>query len=123
MGLVETGQFIAASMVNIKMNTAGTQTDKFGLDAALIAQIVDSIVRLASSKRIIIYGSRARGDYSPTSDIDIAVECDEGKELIRNEIDDGIRTLLKMDIVDIDEVGSQLRSEIEREGAILYEKT
>ena len=105
------------------MNTVETRITKFGLDAVLVTQIVDSIVRLASPKRIILYGSRARGDYSSTSDIDIAVERGEGKELIRNEIDDAARTLLKMDIVDIDEIGSQLRSEIEREGAILYEKT
>jgi predicted nucleotidyltransferase len=105
------------------MNTAETHIKKFGLDAVLIAQIVETIVRLASPKRIILYGSRARGDYSATSDIDIAVECDKGKDFIRNEIDDGVRTLLKMEIVDVDEIGSQLRSEIEREGAILYEKT
>ncbi len=105
------------------MNTAEVQIARFGLDATLITQIVETIVRLASPKRIILYGSRARGDYSPVSDIDIAVECDEGKALIRNEIDDEIRTLLKVEIVDVDEIGSQLRFEIEREGRVLYEKT
>jgi predicted nucleotidyltransferase len=94
-----------------------------GLSKELLGQIVDAIVRHVNPTKIIIYGSRARGDYKPTSDIDIAVECDEGKSLIRNVIDDEIRTLLKVDIVDIGGVSEELQSEIEEEGIVIYEKT
>lgn len=104
------------------MNSSQSVAQNVGLSQELLKQIIDAVVRHSAPKRIILYGSRARGDYSATSDIDIAVECEQGKNLVRNVIDDEVRTLLKLEMVDIDEVGPQLRSEIEREGILLYEK-
>lgn len=93
-----------------------------GLSQELLREIVDSIIRHAAPKRIILYGSRARGNYAEASDIDIAVECDDGADFIRNEIDDDVRTLLKLEIVNMNHVSKQLRMKIERKGIILYEK-
>ena|SRR3989304_416222 len=93
-----------------------------GLSRELLRQIVDAIVRHVNPMRIIIYGSRARGDYTVTSDIDIAMERDNGKEFFRCVIDDEVRTLLKLDIVDLNEVNEKVRDEIEREGLLIYEK-
>lgn len=104
------------------MNPSETVEKNLGLRGELLRQIVDVIVRHSNPKKIIIYGSRASGDYKPTSDIDIAVECDDGKDLIRNVIDDEIRTLLKLDIVDIGGVNEEFRREIEEEGMVIYEK-
>jgi len=108
--------------LSIMVSREQTTEKSVGLSAGLLAQIVDVIVRHSNPKKIIIYGSRARGDYKPTSDIDIAVECDDGKDLIRNVIDDEIRTLLKLDIVDMGWVNEKLRREIEEEGMVIYEK-
>ena len=93
-----------------------------GLSADLLKQIVDAIVRSAHPKKIVIYGSRARGDFSETSDVDIAVECEESEEFIRNGIDDEVRTLLKLDIVNLGDVDQKLREEIRNEGIVVYEK-
>jgi len=93
-----------------------------GLSADLLKQIVDAIVRCAHPKKIVIYGSRARGEFSETSDVDIAVECEEGEEFIRNGIDDDVRTLLKLDIINLGEVDQKLREEIRNEGIVVYEK-
>ncbi len=43
------------------------------LDAPLIADIVARIVRAADPEKIVLFGSRARGDFRPQSDIDILV--------------------------------------------------
>jgi predicted nucleotidyltransferase len=43
------------------------------LDAPLIADIVARIVRAAAPEKIVLFGSRARGDFRPESDIDILV--------------------------------------------------
>ena len=93
-----------------------------GLSADLLKQIVDAIVRSADPKKIVIYGSRARGDFSETSDVDIAVECENGAEFIRNGIEDDVRTLLKLDIVNLGDVDQRLREEIRNEGLVVYEK-
>ena len=88
----------------------------------MLNQIVASICRHANVKRIILYGSRARGDFGRASDIDLGVECEDDKGFIRNLIDDEVRTLLKLDIVDIARASENLRHEIQEEGIVIYEK-
>lgn len=73
-------------------------------------------------KKVILFGSRARGDYHLRSDIDLAVS---GGDRIRFslDVDEETSTLLKYDIVDLDgAVNPELRESIEKEGRILYEK-
>jgi 23S rRNA (uracil1939-C5)-methyltransferase len=93
-----------------------------GLGAELLNQIIGAICRHANVKRIILYGSRARGDYGRGSDIDIAVECEDDNGFVRNVIDDEVRTLLKLDIVNLDGVNEKLRHEIDEDGIVVYEK-
>lgn len=68
------------------------------------------------------FGSRARGDYRRTSDIDLAVV---GGDFARFalDVDEETSTLLEYDIVDMSrEMQDELRQSIMREGKILYEK-
>ncbi|MGN0246610.1 MAG: nucleotidyltransferase family protein [Lachnospiraceae bacterium] len=72
--------------------------------------------------RLILFGSRARGDYHKTSDIDLAVT---GGNVVRFmlDVEDTTPTLLKYDIVDLDSsVQHELRESIEKEGVVIYEK-
>ncbi len=89
--------------------------------------IVKSILKIGDKykiNRIILFGSRARGDNKKTSDIDLAIYCDEDyndKASIYFELED-IDTLLKLDIVFIDSnTDKKLKENIEREGKIIYE--
>lgn len=73
-------------------------------------------------QRVILFGSRARGDFKRTSDIDLAVEGGE-VESFALDIDEETTTLLQYDIVDLSRrIQPELRESIEREGKILYEK-
>ncbi|NLG35608.1 MAG: nucleotidyltransferase domain-containing protein, partial [Lentisphaerae bacterium] len=47
---------------------------EIGLEPGLIAGITDKIVRRFHPVRIVLFGSRARGDAHPDSDIDLFVE-------------------------------------------------
>ena len=72
--------------------------------------------------RVILFGSRARGDFRRTSDIDLAVE---GGDFVRFalDVDEETSTLLKFDIVDLGRnIQEELLESIRREGRILYEK-
>ena len=73
-------------------------------------------------EKIILFGSRARGDYKRTSDIDLAVS---GGDIARFALDveEETSTLLKYDIVSLNlPVQEDLMASIEREGRVLYEK-
>lgn len=73
-------------------------------------------------EKIILFGSRARGDFYERSDIDIAVSGGNTAEFAL-DADENIHTLLMFDVVDLDgHISEELRSEIERDGIVIYEK-
>ena len=72
--------------------------------------------------KVILFGSRARGDYRRTSDIDLAVV---GGDFARFalDVDEETSTLLEYDIVDADrKMQPELLESIEKERVVLYEK-
>ena len=93
-----------------------------GLSQELLQEIIDVIVQQVHPSRILLYGSRARDQYTLTSDVDIAIDCGEDDFLVQS-IDEEVRTLLKLDIVNFRKVNKRLQSEIFLDGIVLYEKT
>lgn len=88
-------------------------------------QVIEEICGLARKygvNKVILFGSRARGDFRRTSDIDLAVE---GGDIDRFSMDvnEETSTLLEYDIVNLDrDIQQELRDSIEKEGRVLYEK-
>ena len=93
-----------------------------GLNNGLIDDILKTILKYTGVKRIILFGSRARGDFQKTSDIDIAIESDKNVLPIKDILDDEVDTLLKFDVVDLSATSEKLKDEIEKEGIVIYEK-
>ena len=88
-------------------------------------QVVKELKSLAEKcniKKIILFGSRARGDFKERSDIDLAVWGDY-TDKFSILADEETTTLLKYDIVDLNKpVQEELLESIKKEGIILYEK-
>ena len=102
------------------------RTDKIIIDQTGIKQqVINEICELAQKynvEQVLLFGSRSRGDYKRTSDIDLAVK---GGDIDRFALDveEETTTLLEYDIVDMSrEMQDELRQSIMREGKILYEK-
>lgn len=73
-------------------------------------------------QKVILFGSRARGDNNDRSDIDLAVSGGN-ITLFRTEIDDYVNTLLMFDVVNLDSaVQEELLKAIKEEGVVLYDK-
>ncbi|MDC7287575.1 nucleotidyltransferase domain-containing protein [Blautia schinkii] len=96
------------------------------MEATGISQrVIEEICSLAQKynvSKVILFGSRARGDYKRTSDIDLAVE---GGDFVRFalDVDEETWTLLKYDIIDLNrDIQEELKESIKKEGKILYEK-
>ncbi len=87
--------------------------------------VIDEIQRLAEKyniSRVILFGSRARGDYRRTSDIDLAVIGGDIPRFALN-VDEETSTLLKYDIVNLEgSIQEELLESIEKEGKVIYEK-
>jgi len=58
---------------------------------AVVKKVVDAIVEELHPTRVILFGSRARGDYRPDSDIDLLVVYDG--ELSKREVKLRIRRM------------------------------
>ena len=85
--------------------------------------VFDCIAACAASnglEKVALFGSRARGDNGPRSDIDLA--CSGGNfARFALETDEVAPTLLEFDFVDLDgSVDARLLDSIEREGAVLH---
>ena len=95
--------------------------EETGIDGEVLSEICD-LAEKYHIQKVILFGSRARGDFKRTSDIDLAVEGGE-VECFALDIDEETTTLLEYDIVDLArKIQPELRESIEREGKILYEK-
>lgn len=92
-----------------------------GIQAIVIEEIVE-LAKKYNLNKVILFGSRARGDYKLRSDIDLAVS---GGDCIRFSLDvqEMTSTLLFFDIVNLDgTVQKELLESIEKEGVCIYEK-
>lgn len=95
--------------------------DNTGIKPKVIEEI-RTFAKKYNVEKVILFGSRARGDYKRTSDIDLAVT---GGNFARFalDVDEETSTLLEYDIVDMSrEMQEELRQSIMQEGKILYEK-
>ncbi len=105
------------------------------IDPAILPKIVERIKRVSKPQRIVLFGSRARGDHRPDSDIDILVI--EDSKLPRHRRAIPLYAVLSDLLLDVDaEVVVYTPAEVEdwrgasaafvttalREGKVLYER-
>ena len=87
---------------------------------ALIAALGEK----CQAEKIILFGSRARGDNHDRSDIDLAIYGmpEKNRAWFWSDIDD-LPTLLKFDLVHVDaDTDTELVKNIEKDGVTLYER-
>lgn len=101
------------------INTMDIQ--RTGLSEELIKEI-STIAGKWGVQKVILFGSRSRGDYGRASDIDLAVSGGDFTQFCLN-IEENAWTLLKFDIINLDDpLEPDFRAMIQKEGVTLYEK-
>ncbi len=101
--------------------------DRLGISKEVLDRIVYIITSQKEVEKIVIFGSRARGDFSRSSDIDIAIFARNWTykdiNLVKVALDEEIRTPLKFDVVHFYGLQKQeLVDEILKEGIVIYGK-
>ena len=93
-------------------------------DYGLRETVVKEIVSLAEKNRVeklVLFGSRAKGDYTRSSDIDLAV-YGGNVDAFALEAEETVETLLFFDVIDMSApLSPRFRNQIEG-GVVLYEK-
>ena len=88
----------------------------------MVIKEICNIAKRHDVKKVVLFGSRARGDYHRTSDIDLAVTGGEFDRFAL-DVEEETSTLLEYDIVSLDrKMQPELKDSIEKEGRVLYEK-
>ncbi len=85
--------------------------------------VVKVLVELLSPKKIILFGSRAKGTYSPFADFDFAVDAAKPEIGIRTQLNDAIEKiagLYSIDVVYLDAVENDFKDIILSSGTIVY---
>lgn len=91
-----------------------------------IARVYRQLVQFAKeqgAQKLVLFGSRARGDCREKSDIDIAVFGCRDFAAFYDRVQEELWSLLEVDIINGDSgISPELEREIERDGRVLYEK-
>lgn len=98
---------------------------KFGLSDTVINELSNVFRRHANIEKVLIFGSRSKGNYRTGSDIDLAVvgkNLDYSKLLdIMCEIED-LELLYSIDLIDYQrKKGTPIGDHIDRVGQVFYE--
>jgi len=77
------------------MNTPSTSEErKYGLRLNDLQRIIEVLTRYEAVESAILYGSRARGNFKPASDIDLTLKGANLNQTILNKIDWDLDDLL-----------------------------
>lgn len=88
----------------------------------IVWQEIKDFARQYDIDKVVLFGSRARGDYKKTSDIDLAVWGGNIPAFML-DVDEETSTLLNFDIVNMDRaLQPELIESIAKEGVVIYEK-
>lgn len=94
------------------------------VDKTLIGELTSFLKRYVGIEKVVLFGSRARGDNTERSDYDIAIygnvsSSQQGE--IRYYCSEVLRTLHKIDLIFVSEsTYAKLKDNIEKEGVVLY---
>ena len=94
-------------------------------EQALVDLIISIVKEHADPKRIILFGSRARGKCREYSDFDIAVEGVETsirKERLLKEALDQKLGIYTVDLINLDMVDPEFKKLILEQGKVIYEQ-
>ena len=96
----------------------------FGIPQRTIDELITYFKSKPFIEKVCIFGSRAKGNYTNGSDIDLAIWTDSPEKFQRiwGELDD-LPTPYKFDVIDFKNLTHQgMINSIEKDGIVFYQK-
>lgn len=108
------------------MRTVNDLWNETGISMRLINELQFYCLNNNQIEKVLLFGSRARGDHHRSSDVDLAVFTKKITHTEQNLIEHSIKdmsTPLKMDVLFMDRLTKEkLITNIIREGVVIYEQ-
>ena len=99
--------------------------NKFGLPERTVNELLEYFKSKPGVEKVVVYGSRAKGNFRNGSDIDFAIWTDDKSayELrIEAELDD-LETPYMFDVTDYKNLTHEgMKNSIDRDGVLFYQK-
>jgi len=126
--IIKSGVFlkISRNLTSFEMGLKIKSKNNF-MGQDIYQYIVEKALHDFNPKKIILFGSRARGNFKRTSDIDIAFEFDALTKVKEwayfcTDIEENAPILLNFDLVNLNEASTELKKNIFKEGKVLFER-
>ena len=101
-----------------------TEPANFGLKASIISQIIDVFSNYPDIEKVVIYGSRAKGNFRNGSDIDLTLVGDNLTYELLNRIETQLDNLMLVYTIDLSLFkyidSPELIDHINRVGKVFY---
>lgn len=98
---------------------------KFGLSDKVILSVNSVFKKYSSIEKVILYGSRAKGNYRTGSDIDLTIYSNDSSHALLSKVLVDLDELLlpyKIDLSFYNDIGNDsLKEHINRVGIVFYE--
>ena len=108
------------------MSLVAPAAASMGLSAGTLEQICATLARFPQVEKGVLYGSRAKGNFKPGSDIDLTLRGDGLTLSLLGDIDMALDDLLlpfEIDLSIYEQLGhAELVAHIDRVGRVIYQK-
>lgn len=92
-----------------------------------VQKLTQIVIEKTKPKKLVLFGSRARGTHRENSDVDLCIfgrSCtEETWNRLLISIQDDPYTLLKIDLVEFEKLSEIYQNEIMKDGVTLYESS
>ncbi|HBA04587.1 MAG TPA: hypothetical protein DCW51_11965 [Clostridium sp.] len=93
----------------------------YGIEEKIYINLMSYFKSNEYIKKVILFGSRAKGNYNYNSDIDLGILCDKKyKGTISVELDELVG-IYSLDIVFLDAMNEDIKLQIDRDGIEIYD--
>jgi len=96
-----------------------------GLTTKEVAEITATLCTHDSIKAVVLFGSRATGNFKKTSDVDLALKGKinfDALTKVAYQLNETTKLPYHFDVVVYDDIDAVLKERIDHEGVVIYQK-
>lgn len=94
----------------------------YGISEKVYNDLLEYFIKNPYINKVILFGSRAKGNYRYNSDIDLCIDCQKTKKIEIFDSIDEIVGIYSFDILYTDSLNAEVEEQINKYGVLIYNK-